>query len=133
MRIRFYASWIPCRWSYPITTCNYTFYECSELHNYCRVFNVHGSVHCKNILIYIYIYIYPTRCNVTQFILSRNCSTCFECYHHPSSGGHATVPTASICHTVTATCRYRGRDGTGLSVLCTAHSNQFQLFHDNGR
>ena len=22
---------------------------------------------------------------------------------------------------------------TGLSVLCTAHSNQFQLFHDSGR
>jgi len=28
------------------------------------------------------------------------------------------VSTASgICHTVTATCRYRGRVGTGLSVL----------------
>jgi hypothetical protein len=23
--------------------------------------------------------------------------------------------------------------GTGLSVLCTAHSNRFQLFHDSGR
>ena len=31
-----------------------------------------------------------------------------------------TVSTASgICHTVTATYRYRGRVGTGLSVLCT--------------
>jgi hypothetical protein len=28
----------------------------------------------------------PTRCNVTQFILSGNCSTCFGWYHHPSSG-----------------------------------------------
>jgi hypothetical protein len=32
-----------------------------------------------------------------------------------------TVTTASgICHTVTATCRYRGRVGTGLSVLWLA-------------
>jgi hypothetical protein len=31
---------------------------------------------------------------------------------------HTTVSTASgICHTVTAICRYRGRVGTGLSVL----------------
>ena len=30
-----------------------------------------------------YSNIYPTRCNVTQFILSGNCSTCFGWYHHP--------------------------------------------------
>jgi len=61
---------------------------------------------------------YPTRCNVTQFILSGNCSKCFGLYHHQSSGGQTTVSTASgICHTVTAICRYRGRVGTGLSVL----------------
>jgi len=54
-----------------------------------------------------------------QFILSGNCCTCFGWYHHPSSGALTTVSAASgICHTVTATCRYRGRDGTGLSVLC---------------
>jgi hypothetical protein len=30
-----------------------------------------------------------------------NCSTCFGCYFHPSSGAHTTVSTASgICHTV---------------------------------
>jgi hypothetical protein len=34
----------------------------------------------------IFWYIYPTRCNVTQFILSGNCSTCFRWYNHPSSG-----------------------------------------------
>ena len=62
-----------------------------------------------------------------------NCSTCFRWYHHPSSGAKTTVPTASgIYHTVTAICRYRGRVGTGLSVLCTPHSNQFQLFHNSG-
>jgi hypothetical protein len=31
---------------------------------------------------------------------------------------HTAVSTASgICHTITAICRYRGRVGTGLSVL----------------
>jgi hypothetical protein len=36
----------------------------------------------------------------------------------PSSGAQTTVSTASgICHTVTAICCYRGRVGTGLSVL----------------
>ena len=62
-----------------------------------------------------YSNIYPTRCNVTQFILSGNCSTCFGWYHHPSSGAQTTVSTASgICHTVTAICRYRGRVGTPI-------------------
>jgi hypothetical protein len=52
-----------------------------------------------------YSNIYPTRCNVTQFILSGNCSTCFGWYHHPSSRAKTTVSTAShICHTVTAIC-----------------------------
>jgi hypothetical protein len=55
----------------------------------------------------LYSNIYPTRCNVTQFILSGNCSACFRWYHHPSSGAQTTVSTASgICHTVSATCRY---------------------------
>jgi len=54
-----------------------------------------------------YSNIYPTRCNVTQFILFGNCSKCFGWYHHPSSGTQTTVSTASgICQTVTATCRY---------------------------
>ena len=53
----------------------------------------------------LYSNIYPTRCNVTQSILSGNCSTCFWWYHHPSPGAQTTVSTASgICHTVTATC-----------------------------
>ena len=56
---------------------------------------------------------YPKRCKVTQFILSENCSTCFGWYHRPSSGAQTTVSTVSgICHTGTATCRYRGRVGT---------------------
>jgi hypothetical protein len=59
-----------------------------------------------------YSNIYPTRCNVTQFILSGNCTTCFGWYLHPSSGAQTTVCTASgICHAVTATCSYRGKGG----------------------
>jgi hypothetical protein len=47
-----------------------------------------------------YSNIYPTRCNVTQFILSENCSTRFGWYFHPSSGTQTTVSTASgIFHT----------------------------------
>jgi len=53
-----------------------------------------------------------------SLFISENCSTCFEWYLHPSSGAQTTVSTASgICHTVIAICRYRGRFGTGLSVL----------------
>ena len=65
--------------------------------------NVHGSVHRKNIPIYDVC----TRCNVTQFIISGNCSTCFGWYLHPSSGAQTPVSTASgICQTDTATCHY---------------------------
>jgi len=48
-------------------------------------------------------------CNITQFILFGNCSTCFGWYHHPSSGEQRTLSTASgICHigvTNTRCCR----------------------------
>jgi hypothetical protein len=55
--------------------------------------------------------------------LSGNCSTCFGCYHHPSSGAHTTVSTASgICQTVIVICRYPGRVGTDLSVLWVAYA-----------
>jgi hypothetical protein len=50
--------------------------------------------------------IYPKICNVTQFFISGNCSTCFGWYIHPSSRAQTTVFTASgICQTVTASCR----------------------------
>ena len=78
------------------------------------------------IYIYIYIYTYPSRCNVTQSILSGNCSTCFGWYHHPSSGAQTTVSTVSgICQTVTATCRYCGRVGTAehSSTIAAGSSN----------
>jgi hypothetical protein len=87
-----------------------------------------------------YSKIHPTRCNVTQFILSGNCSTSFSWYLHPSSGAQTTVSIASdICHTVTAACHYYGRVGTGLKVPWVAYAtpcmswNQFQLIHDTSR
>jgi len=53
-----------------------------------------------------------------SLFISGNCFTCFGWYFHPSSGAHTSVSTAfGICHTLTAICRYRGRVGTGLSVL----------------
>ena len=59
-----------------------------------------------------------------SLFISGNCSVCFGWYFHPSSGAHTTVSTASgICHTVTAICRYRGRVGTGLSVLWVAYAD----------
>ena len=59
--------------------------------------------------------------DATLHSLSGSCSTCFGWYHHPSSGAQTTVSTASgICHAVIAICRYRGRVGTGFSVLWVA-------------
>ena len=67
--------------------------------------------------------IYPTRCNVTQFILSGNCSTSIGWYHHTSSGAQTTISTASgICHTFTATCRYSGRQQVVPPETCRSVS-----------
>jgi len=78
-----------------------------------RRFNVYGSVHRNYIPIHI-----QQDATLHSLFISGNCSTCFGWYFDPSPGAHTTVSTASgICHTVTAICRYRGRVGTGLSVL----------------
>jgi hypothetical protein len=45
-----------------------------------NLFDVHGSVHRNNILIYI-----SNKMDVTEFILSDNCCTCFGHHQHPSS------------------------------------------------
>ena len=64
-------------------------------------------VHSTKASVTLYSNIYPTRCNVTQLILSGNCSTCFGWYHHPSSGAQTSISTASgICHIVNVICRY---------------------------
>jgi hypothetical protein len=52
----------------------------------------------------------------------------FRVVFYPLSGAHTTVSTASaICHTATAICRYRGRVGTGLSVLWVVYANHSTL------
>jgi hypothetical protein len=54
----------------------------------------------------------------TVHLFLENFSTYFGWYIHPSSGAHTTVFTAfGTGQTVTATYRYRGRVGTGLSVV----------------
>jgi hypothetical protein len=55
------------------------------------MFNIHGSVHRNNILLYKS----QQDAHVTEFILSDDCSTCFGRYYHPSSGAQTTVTTAS--------------------------------------
>jgi hypothetical protein len=46
----------------------------------------------------------------------------------PIIGSALILSTASgICHTVTAICRYRGRVGTGLSVLWVAYATHSTL------
>jgi hypothetical protein len=72
---------------------------------YFFLFNVYGSMHRKYIPIYI-----QQDTTLHSLFISENFSTCFGWYLHPSSGEQTTVSTASsICHTVTATCRYSGR------------------------
>ena len=57
----------------------------------CNRFNIHGSVHRNNILLYKS----QQDAHVTEFTISDNCSTCFGRYYHPSSGAQTTVTTAS--------------------------------------
>ena len=50
---------------------------------------------------------------IYSLFISANCSTCFGCYLHPSSGAHITVFTVSgISETVNAICRERDWMGT---------------------
>ena len=50
-----------------------------------------------------------------SLFISGNCSTYFGWYPYPSSRAYTTVSAASgTCQTVTATCRYRGEDGTAV-------------------
>ena len=68
------------------------------------VFNVHGSVHRKNILMYV------QQDATLHSLFHPETALHVGWYLHPSSGAQTTVSTASgICHTVTATCCYRGR------------------------
>jgi hypothetical protein len=63
-----------------------------------------------------------------SLLICGDSSTCFVWYLHSSLGAHTTVSTAAgICHTVTATCGYCGRDGSGLSVLWLAYATHSTL------
>jgi len=76
-----------------------------ELENESAIYAVSTD---KKYKIYFNILPYPKRCNFTKFIYIWKLLYIFGWYLHPSSGAHTTVSTASgICHTVTATCRYR--------------------------
>jgi hypothetical protein len=73
----------------------------------CRNCNREPPVVFLNFEANMYSNIYSTICNVTQLILSGNCSTCFGWYLHPSLGAQTTVSTASgIYKTVTDTYRH---------------------------
>ena len=62
-------------------------------------FDVHGSVHRKYIPIYI-----QQDATLHSLFTSGNCSTCFGCNFHPSSGAHTTVSTASGMEVTPETC-----------------------------
>jgi len=70
-------------------------------------------VHRKYIQIYI-----QQDATLHSLFISGNCSTCFRWYHHPPSGAHTTVSTASgICETGTATCRYHWQVAVPVSQI----------------
>jgi hypothetical protein len=110
--------------------------------------NYTAVILCKHDVIYVRcipIYIQQDATLHSLFI-SRNCCTCFGWFLHPSSGAHTTISAASgICHTITATCRYRGRTGSSYNYICSIWYllyhycylplswKSFQLFHDSGR
>jgi hypothetical protein len=103
----------------------------AELNPICHLLVLLGDLTAMGpciVSIFQYSYIQQDATLHSLFI-SENCSTCFGWYfHHPSSGAHTTVSTASgFCHTVTATCRYRGRVGTGLTVLWVAYATHSTL------
>jgi hypothetical protein len=74
-----------------------------------------------------YSNIHPTRCNVKQFILSGNCSTCFGWYLHPSSGGQTNIYMYSIWYLSHRYCYLPLSVGTGLSVLWVAYATHSTL------
>ena len=87
-------------------------------------FNVHGSVHRNNILAYN-----SNKMRKSQSLFNLTTAlqvsgvTITHLLEHKT-----TVTTASgICHTVAAICCYRGRVGTGVSVLWVAYATHSTL------
>jgi hypothetical protein len=108
--------------SFYITACSFNPLN-AELNSICNLLVLLGNLTFMGpciVNIFQYMYIHQDATLHSLFIFG-NCSTCFGWYFHPSSGAHTTVSSASgICHNVTVICRYRGRVGTGLSVLWVA-------------
>jgi len=84
-----------------------------------------GHNYAKPIPIYI-----QQDATLHSLFISGNCSTCFGLYLHPSSGAHTTVSTtSSICHTVSATCCYRGGVGTTkYNVYGSVHRKYISIY-----
>jgi hypothetical protein len=81
-------------------------------------------------IVSIFQYISKQDATLHSLFIYGNLSTRFGWYFHPSSGAHTTESTASgICHTVTAICRFRGRVGTGLSVLWVAYATHSSVVY----
>jgi hypothetical protein len=102
----------------------------AELNPICHLLVLLGDLTFMGLCILsIFQYVYIQQdATLRSLFISGNCFTCFGWYLHPSSGVHTTVSTASgICHTVTAIGRYRGRVGTGLSVLWVAYATHSTL------
>ena len=95
-------------------------------------FNVHGFVHRKNILIYIQqdATLHSLFYLETALHVSGGTST-----HHQERKQLYLRHLVFVIPLLLPAAIVRVGTGlrTGLSVLCTAHSNQFQLFHDSGR
>jgi hypothetical protein len=91
----------------------------SELNPICHLLILLGDLtFMGTCIVSIFQYISNKMHRYTVYLYLKTALTSFGWYFHPSSGAQTNVSTASgICHTVTAICRYRGRVGTGLSVL----------------
>ena len=78
-----------------------------------NVLYVHKPVHRKTMLIIVQLDV-----TIYSLLIAAHCSTCFGWWHHPSSGAHVNVFTASGTGRSVwgATSRYRGWIETAVSV-----------------
>jgi hypothetical protein len=76
-------------------------------------FYVRKSVHRKSMLIIV-----QRDATIYSLFIAANCCTCFGWWHHPSSGAHITVFTASGtgCSVWAATSGHRGWIETAVSI-----------------
>jgi len=87
-----------------------------------EIFNVHGSVHRNNILIYIE----QDALHSLFYLETALHVSCGTTTHHQERK-QLYLQQSGVCHTIIAICRYRGRVGTGLSVLWMAYTTHSTL------